>query len=130
MQTEEHKIPLVEERLSVAKRDVVDGEVQVRTRTVATTEAFDVDLLSEEVDVTRVAVGVLVDVAPQVRTEGDVMIVPILEERLVVEKRLVLVEEIRIQRKNTFRTERVETELRKQIASVERVNADEETKEN
>ena len=76
-------------------------------------------------DVERVAFGTVVDAVPQVRIEGDVTIVPILEERLVVEKQLVLVEEIRITRRKTFRPERVEADLRKQTASVERINTDE-----
>jgi uncharacterized protein (TIGR02271 family) len=130
MQHEEHKVPLVEEQLSIGKRDVIDGEVRVRTRTTTATEAFDVDLFSEEVDVERVQIERIVDKAPEVRTEGDVMIVPVLEERLVVEKRLVLVEEVRIRRKSTFQTEHVEAELRKQIVSVERVETNATTKEN
>ena len=129
MHEEDNKLPLVEERLVVAKHDVTDGEVRVRTRTTTETEALDIDLLDEEVDVERVAVGQVVDAIPQVRTEGDVTIVPVLEERLVVEKRLVLVEEIRIRRRSTFRTERVEAELRKQQATVERISEDDHAKE-
>lgn len=37
--------------------------------------------------------------APEIRTEGDVTIVPVLEEVLVVEKRLVLKEELHIRRR-------------------------------
>jgi len=59
----------------------------------------------------------VVSVAPEVRHEGDVMIVPVLEEVLVVEKRLMLREELRITRRKdearepqrvTLRTEQVE----------------------
>jgi uncharacterized protein (TIGR02271 family) len=128
MREDEQRLPIIEERLRVAKKDVSGGKVRVRTRTTTETEALDVDLLDEEVDVERVEVGLVVDVAPQVRTEGDVTIVPVLEERLVVEKRLVLVEEIRIRRKAAFRTERVEAELRKQHATVERVSEDKRLK--
>jgi hypothetical protein len=37
-----------------------------------------------------------VDVAPEVRVEGNVTIIPVLEEVLVVEKRLVLKEKLHI----------------------------------
>jgi stress response protein YsnF len=43
--------------------------------------------------------GLPVDVAPAVREEDGVLIVPIVEEQLVIETRLVLKEEIRITRR-------------------------------
>ena len=52
--------------------------------------------------VERVPVDQFVDEAPQVRTEGDVTIIPVLEERYVLEKRLVLVEELHIRRERQW----------------------------
>lgn len=78
-----------------------------------------------EVDVERVPVDIVVDAPPEMRREGDVTIIPVVEERLVVEKRLVLVEEIHIRQRTVFQKERVEAELRKQRVTVERINADE-----
>jgi stress response protein YsnF len=69
----------------------------------------------------------IVDAAPPVRTEGDVTIVPVLEEVLVVEKRLVLKEELRIRRSRRQETEEIPVRLRKQRAVVER--SDEEGSE-
>jgi len=40
-----------------------------------------------------------VDEPPQVRHEGEVMVVPVVQERLVTHKELVLVEEIRLTRR-------------------------------
>jgi stress response protein YsnF len=59
--------------------------------------------------------------APEVRTENGVTIVPVIEEVLVVEKRLVLKEELHIRRQT--RTEEVEVpvELRKERVEVERM---------
>lgn len=122
-------ISLAEEQLVIGRQTVSDGVVRVATHTQSIWESAEVELGGDEVDVERVAFGTVVDAAPQVRIEGDVTIVPVLEERLVVEKRLVLVEEIRITRRKTFRTERVEADLRKQTASVERINTDEATEE-
>ena len=56
-------------------------------------------LFAEEADVRRVPVNRIVSEAPQTRQEGEVTIVPIVEEVLVVEKRLLLKEEIHIVRK-------------------------------
>jgi stress response protein YsnF len=57
---------------------------------------------------------------PQPRVEGNVTVVPIVEEVLVVEKRLLVKEEVRITLRDT--TERVEVpvQLRRQRAVVER----------
>lgn len=70
MHDEEQTIPLAEERLSVAKREVPDGEVRVRSRTIVANEAVSVNLLSEEVEVERVPFETVVDAAPQIRTEA------------------------------------------------------------
>ena len=56
-------------------------------------------LFSEEADVRRVPVNRVITEIPQTRQEGDVTIVPVVEEVLVVEKRLLLKEEIHIERK-------------------------------
>ena len=79
------------------------------------------ELDEEQVEVTRVHVGREVTTAPEVRTEGDVVIVPVLEEVLVVEKRLVLKEELHIRRHVSKEVFEVPITLRKQRAVVERV---------
>ena len=95
--------------------------VVVSTRTEVIEEARDAELNVADVDIERVPVGAEIDVVPDVRTEGDVTIVPVVEERLVIEKRLILVEEIRIRRSTTFRIRRVKADLRKQHVTVERI---------
>lgn len=92
------RISLVEEVVQVEKRVVETGRVRVRT--VVDDEQVRVTdtLQRENVDVERIAIGREVDVAPSVREEGEFLIVPIVEERLVIEKRLFLVEEIRLRR--------------------------------
>jgi len=61
----------------------------------------------------------VVETAPEIRTEGDVTIVPVLEEVLVVEKRLVLKEELHIRRRIETETVEVPVILRKQRAIIE-----------
>ncbi|MBY5666270.1 YsnF/AvaK domain-containing protein [Rhizobium leguminosarum] len=129
MRDDKDTLPLVEEELVVGTQTVTDGRVRVSTHTETIRDFADVELGGNEVEVERVPLGTVVEMVPQVRIEGDVTVVPILEERLVVEKRLVLVEEIRITRRTTFRTERVEADLRRQSASVERIEDDETTEE-
>jgi len=105
MKVEEVAVPLVEERAIVGKRVIETGRVQVRTRTEQREELVEAELAREEVEVERVPIGREIDVVPAVRQEGDVTIVPVVEEVLVVQKRLVLVEEVHLRR--TRRSETV-----------------------
>lgn len=96
--TDAVRIPITEETVAIEKRVVETGRVAVRTfvddEQVHITEALNRDV----VDVERVAIGREVDAAPKVREEGEYLIVPIVEERLVIQKRLFLVEELRLRR--------------------------------
>lgn len=92
-------LPVVQEQIHVSKREVDSGRgVRLRRHTVEHTEVVDEPLREEIVEVTRVPVGTMVDSAapPVPRQEGDTFIVPVLEEILVVERRLRLKEEVRI----------------------------------
>jgi uncharacterized protein (TIGR02271 family) len=121
---QEEAIPLVEEELHVEKRTGATGKVRVRTVVDTVEEVARAELTEERVEVTRVPVNREVEVAPTVRTEGDVTILPVLEEVLVVEKRLVLKEELHIRRHLARETTEVPITLRKQRAVVERLTAD------
>ena len=88
--------PVVEETLSVGKREVLTGQVRFRTEVTERMETVDVPLIRTEVSTRRVEVNQFVDAPPAVRYEGDTMIVSILEEVLVVEKRLRVKEEVYI----------------------------------
>jgi uncharacterized protein (TIGR02271 family) len=58
-------------------------------------------LLREEVDIDRIPVNEYVDEAPPIRYEDDRTIIPVLEEVLLVEKRLLLKEEVVITKRRT-----------------------------
>ena len=117
-------VPVVEETAVVSKRQVATGKVRVHTHVDTVEEVAKASLRSDRFEITRVEVGKVVDVAPQVRTEGDLTIVPVLEEVLVVEKKLVLKEEIHI--RHIAETENVEKPvvLRRERVVVERLDAD------
>lgn len=116
-------IELVAEQLRVGKRRVVTGRVDVRTVTDTVEETVRSTLRGESVEVVHVPVGREVEVAPTIRTEGDVTIIPVLEEVLVVETRLVLKEEIHIRRISRSDTVETTVPLRRQRAVVERHDA-------
>ena len=84
-------------------------------------EVVDEPLMREEVQVKRVPVNKVVDGPVPVRHVGDTMIVSLLEEVLVVEKRLMLKEELHITKEQveSYRPQRVR--LRTEQAVIERV---------
>ena len=118
-------IPLLEERLVVGRREVETGRVRVHLTTTTEDAAVREVLREERVEVERVPIGREVATAPAVREEEDgaVLVVPVLEEVLVVERRLVLKEELWIRRVSTSRTSEKTVPLRRQTATVERVPA-------
>jgi uncharacterized protein (TIGR02271 family) len=110
-------IELAEEELRIGKREVERGRVVVRTRVEERDEIAEAALRQEDVTVERVPIGRPVEAAPQVREEDGVLIVPVLEERLVVTTELVLKEEIRITKKS--RTEMIREPVRLRLERVE-----------
>jgi stress response protein YsnF len=120
----EEVVPLIEETASIRKREVVTGRVRVRTVTDTVEEIARAEVQEETVEVTRVPIDRVVDAPPDVRTDDGVMVVPVLEEVVVVEKRLVLKEELHIRRKVEAKPVEVPVSLRKQRAVVERLAPD------
>ena len=72
-------------------------------------EVVDQPLLTEEVEIERIAINRTIEEPVPVWREGDTLVIPLVEEVLVVEKRLVLREEVRIKklRKETHTPEEV-----------------------
>jgi uncharacterized protein (TIGR02271 family) len=118
-------IPLVEERARVAKRRVVTGAVRVQKRVREWEEVVDEPLTRVRVDVERRPINIWVHTPPPVRIEGDTTVIPLLEEVLVVQRRLRVTEEVRItRRRERFRAPQ-RVVLRREEAEVERLAADE-----
>jgi uncharacterized protein (TIGR02271 family) len=113
-------IPLVEERVSATKREVETGRVRVHTRIDEREEIVHAELARDQVDVERVPMNREIASVPAVRQEGDVTIVPVVEERLVVEKKLFLVEEVRLRRTRTIEEHAQPVRLATQRAEIER----------
>lgn len=115
-------LTLVEERAIVTKRRVEAGVVRVRTVTESADHIERAALEFETAEVTHHPVNQFVDQMPVQREEGDVTIVPVVEERLVVEKRLFVTEEIHIRRKRHTEDVELPVTLRRQHAVVERLD--------
>ena len=116
-------IPLSDEFLDVAIKQVVTGTVDVSTVTRTREVAVDEVLTRHTATAERVAIGRIVEAAPDIREENGVLIIPVIEEVAVVEKRLFLKEEIRIHRGSSTHHHRETVTLRRQEVVVQRTPA-------
>jgi len=118
-------IPVVEERLEVARERVETGRVRISKSVEAREVVVDDPLKRETVRVEHVPINqVVTGEVPQVREEGDVTVIPILEERIVTRTELVLVEEVRIHRDHSEYHDPQRVTLRKEVVAVERFGED------
>ncbi|MCC7451191.1 MAG: YsnF/AvaK domain-containing protein [Anaerolineae bacterium] len=118
-QREEIAIPVVAEKLQVEKEAVARGTVRIRKTVHEHEETVDVPLSHEEVQVERVPVNRMIEGDVQVRYDGDTMIIPIVEEVLVVETRLMLKEELHITKRRVTENHPQTVTLRSEEATVE-----------
>jgi uncharacterized protein (TIGR02271 family) len=113
-------IPVVEERLEVSRERVETGRVRISKSVEAREVVVDDPLKRESVRVEHVPINqVVTGAVPQVREEGDVTVIPILEERVVTRTELVLVEEVRIHRDHSEYHDPQRVTLRKEVVVVE-----------
>jgi len=113
-------LPLAHERVIVSKRTVDKAKVRLRTSVIEEQAVVHNELFNEAVTVERVPVGRVVREAPEIRREGDLLIVPVVEERIVVEKRLVITEELHIRTHRTRQPFEEPVTLRRTVVTVER----------
>lgn len=116
----EVRVPLVEERLLAEKRRVETGKVRVRTLIEEEQQIVRERLGRTHVEVERVKLDQEVSEVPPVREEDGVTIVPVVREVLVVTKKLILTEEVRLKRITSFEDHAEPVTLRVQRAVVER----------
>ena len=117
-------IPLHAEEVSIGKKQVATGRVKVSTVTHSREELVEQLLQSERVEVERVPVGQVIAKVPEVRTEGDITIIPVVEEAVVLQRQLVLKEEVRIRRIRETQNYQGRVVLRQQEAVITRVPED------
>jgi uncharacterized protein (TIGR02271 family) len=117
-------IPLLQETLEVSRTSQETGAVRVRVLIEETLESATNDLAYDEVISTRVPRDVEVPQRRDPWNEGDALVVPIYEEVLVTERRLMLKEEIHITRRTLRSSEPVDVPLRRERAVVERRSPD------
>ncbi len=112
-------IPVREEVLIPETHETDLGAVVIHKRVEEVPVSTSVGVEREQVSVERFAINRQVEAAPGPRQEGDTLIIPVIEEVLFTEKRLMLTEEIHVTRKRITEQVPVEETLRREVVEFE-----------
>ena len=114
-------VPVIEERLVTDTQWREAGSVTLHLRTEELPETVEEYVTREELEIEEVAVGrVLTDgEVPAQRQEGDTLIIPVVEERLVTVKQRVLAKEVRISTRSRTETREVTGTVRRQRVEID-----------
>jgi uncharacterized protein (TIGR02271 family) len=117
----EERVTLSEEELAVGKARKQSGEVRIGKHVETEHVEQDVPVRREEVSVERRAIeGDDRTMSGRARIEDDEIRVPIHEEEAVVQKRVVPKEELVVRKHEVQDTDRVEADLRRERADIDR----------
>jgi uncharacterized protein (TIGR02271 family) len=113
---DELRVQRTEEELAAGTREREAGQLKVRKRVRTDRETIEVPTRHEEVSVERVPVE---GEASEAEIGEDEVVVPVTEEEVVVGKRAVAKEEVRIRKDVVSDTETVEEDVRREEVEVE-----------
>ena len=113
---DELRVQRTEEELVAGTRQREAGSIRVRKRVRTDRERIEVPTRHEEISVERVPVE---GEASEAEIGEDEIVVPVTEEEVVVHKRPVLKEEVRIRKDVVEETEVVEEDVRREEVEVE-----------
>lgn len=117
------RVPVYEERLRVSVEPVDLGELRIHKRVEQEPEIVTRSVERDELVFERVKLDRLIDEPVSTREEDGWLIVPIMEEVLVVTKQLVLTEEVRISTRRVVEEQEVYEELRRERVEIEDATA-------
>jgi uncharacterized protein (TIGR02271 family) len=113
---DELRVQRTEEELAAGTREVEAGQVSVRKNVRTDRESIEVPTRHEEVSVERVP---LLGEASEAEIGEDEVSVPVTEEEVVVSKRPVVKEEVRVRKDVVSDTEVVEEDVRREEIEIE-----------
>jgi uncharacterized protein (TIGR02271 family) len=119
-ESESTRLPVLEEQLQVGIRKEETGKVRVIKKVHEENLIVSGPAYNEDLQIERVPLHQYVDAPPQVRHEGDTMIIPVVKEEVIVQTRLVLVEEVRITKRHSESTVEKPVTLRKEEIIIEK----------
>lgn len=114
-------LELREERLDIDLQEVKTGEIRITKRVVEETETVEVPVTYEEITIERRPVTerrVIEGNAEIIETEDEI-IIPVIEEQVIVDKETRVVEEVEVQKEAIVETERVSETLQREELDVD-----------
>jgi len=118
---ESFTLPVVEETVHVDKKTIETGKVKISKTVKVDTETVNLLQVQDDVEIERIAINEFVQTPPPpLRYEGDTIIIPVMQEVTITEKRLLLIEEVRITKRKVESKESQEVVLRKEEINVQR----------
>jgi uncharacterized protein (TIGR02271 family) len=106
-------IPVIEEEFIIGKKLIETDSIQISKKVFEEEVDADVLMKFEELHIEKKTINQYIDAAPEsIRTEGDTTIISVIKEVLVVEKKLMLVEEIYIKKTTSEKTVSVKETLK------------------
>ncbi len=129
-ESEEMVLPVLREELEISKQKVPTGSVLIHKTVREREEVVDEPLFTNAVQIERVPMNRVVDSVIPVRQQGDITVISVVEEMLVLTKQLVLKEEIRISNRHSEMRNPQRVSLRTEEVTVERGNAPDSSRTN
>lgn len=115
-----HRFNVIQEQVQVDKEVVETGVVQIRKQVSEDRQVVELPSSREEITVERVTRNQYVETPPSIRYEGDTMVIPVLQEVIVTQKKILLVEEVYVTKHRVHTHQSEEVTLRKETIVIER----------
>lgn len=115
----ELRVPVAEEQLDVAKRSRKAGEVRVTKQVRTEEKQVTVPVTREEVRVERVPAGPRAASEGEARFAQESISVPVMEEEVIVSKRPVVREEVRIHKESRQEQRPVQASVRREEVDID-----------
>ncbi len=121
---DETVVPVIEEDVIAGARPVKTGAVRVEKHVEKRVRKVQTPLVHENVEIRRVPVNRVVKEMPGIHTRGETTIIPVVEDELIITKRVVIREEIHLIRHRSNARVTKEVAVHREIAKVHRLDAD------
>jgi len=117
----ELRVPVLEEELVVQTQSHELGRIRVHKRVETVEQHLTAPVVREEVTVERIPADQYDANAP---ADPDETVIPVVEERLVVETRAVVVEYVRLRKRRFPEEQDVQAPVRREVVTVEELTTD------
>lgn len=117
-------LPLVAEEAIAHVREVDRGRLIIDKRVELVPHEANVDIGTDRVEIERVPVNEEVETPPVTRQEGDTLIVPVIEEVLVVTRRYRVVEEVHVRKIRDVETQTFQEDLKREVVDIREIDQD------